>query len=82
MQKLNNCRSALEAITQAQLAWSADPLELVTANGLAVPEHQAIVRSNTQKVLCQVKAFIKSPIILFGKSVKNPTLAFFHLLNF
>jgi hypothetical protein len=51
MQKLNNCHSALEAITQAQLAWSAEPIELVTVNGLALPDYKAIVRNDNQKVM-------------------------------
>ncbi|MBL8029365.1 MAG: DUF932 domain-containing protein [Fibrobacteres bacterium] len=49
--KLKDVYSADEALKAAHLDWSAEPVGLVTTNGLDVPDHKAICRSDTNKVL-------------------------------
>lgn len=49
--KLKDIHTAEEALKAAHLDWSAEPVELVTTNGLPVPDHQAIVRNDNNKVL-------------------------------
>ncbi len=49
--KLKDVFTADEALRAAHLDWSAEPVGLMTTNGLNVPDHQAIVRNDTNKVL-------------------------------
>lgn len=49
--ELGSMTNAAAAMEVAGLNWEAQQVELVTANGLCVPNHKAIVRSDTNAVL-------------------------------
>lgn len=48
---LKGCTTAEEALENPDLCWEAQPVGLVTESGLTVPDHRAIVRSDTKKVI-------------------------------
>jgi phage/plasmid-like protein (TIGR03299 family) len=48
---LKNCTTAEQALENPDLCWAAEPVGLVTESGLSVPDHHAIVRSDTKKVI-------------------------------
>ena len=49
--KLKDIFTAGEALKAAHLDWAAEPVGLVTTNGLDVPDHKAIVHSTSKKIL-------------------------------
>jgi len=51
---IKNAQSAEEAMQIAGLDWSVEQAPLMTANGLDVPSHKALYRSDTNKILSVV----------------------------
>jgi len=48
---LKGVKTAEEALEISKLNWVAEPQELVTAGGISVPDHKAIVRSDNNAVI-------------------------------
>lgn len=48
---LKSCKSAAEAMSVAGLDWSVEQAELITVNGLPVPQRKALYRSDTKAVI-------------------------------
>ena len=49
--KLDGIKSAEEALERSGLAWSVEPVPLMTVNGLDVTTHKALYRSDNMNVL-------------------------------
>jgi len=48
---LKGVKTAAEALDSAELNWEAQPVNLLTESGIAVPDHRAIVRSDNNGVI-------------------------------
>lgn len=49
--KLNGVKSAEEALEKSGLAWSVEQAEIIGVNGLDIPSHKMLFRSDNHKVL-------------------------------
>jgi phage/plasmid-like protein (TIGR03299 family) len=48
---INNATTAAEALDEAHLNWEAQPVGLITENGISVIDHRAIIRSDNNVVI-------------------------------
>lgn len=48
---LKGAKTAAEALDNPDLGWEAEPVGLITESGISVPDHRAIIRSDTKQVI-------------------------------